>query len=86
MRIELSGTDTASFGHLSVTHTKGPVCKLARKMVASGINECMEVSVYRDGVECFSSTPLRKWASMSVSEGDGQCAKFVPYVPFAGIG
>ena len=84
MRIELSGTDTAFIGDLHVTASakKGPVCLLARQLVANGHSPDTPVEVYRNGTPVFAPAPLSHYANYDVTESDSTGLKRKPYVEF----
>jgi len=64
--------------------TAGPICGLARKLVALGIDPATMLSIRRGRVKCFDDAPISVWARLTVSEGPSGTV-FAPYVPFSGI-
>ena len=83
-RIELHGSNTASFG--GITHKSnwrtGPIGPLARKMLDTGAAKPFDkVEVYRNGTLCFHARDLIHWATVHSTESDAASVKTVVYKP-----
>ena len=70
IRIELTGSDTASAEGIKVQRPRGPICAIARKLVDAGHDPDTEVQIYRNGTLCFQPAPLWHWAVIRVEESD----------------
>ena len=80
LRFDLSGTETATCGDMTATTSKGPICRLARDMIAAGHGGASIVEVWRGETRCFQPMRLSDWAHWTYREGD-HSAKRVKYVP-----
>ena len=68
----------------TVEGTAAPICSLARKLLALGVDPATHLSIWRRGVQCFVDAPVSRWAELTVKEGQSSPV-FAPYVPFSGI-
>lgn len=82
IKIELTGPYTAETDGISVTNRNGPICKLARKMIAAGHDPASKCEVWMDGVLSFSAAALQWWADRTTAETDRQSVRFAKHVPF----
>lgn len=80
LRFELSGTETATCGDMTVTTAKGAICRLARDMIEAGHYGGATVTVWRGETQCFQPMQLIDWAHWTYREGD-QSVRRVKYVP-----
>ena len=81
LRINLSGSDTATCSDLTVKSAKSPICSMARKLIKSGVDGSTAVLVYRGETICFKPATVSEWADRSVSEPDAGSPKFSKYQP-----
>lgn len=85
--VELSGCYSASAEGVTVSYEKrsrgAPICALARKLIAAGHDPAAKLLIYRRGTLCFLPSPLGRWASLTVAEGDNSphSARFVKFSP-----
>ena len=92
IRVELSemrlrSGDTipvASCRRATVKSTTSPICKLARELVALGIDPGTHLSIWRGETKCFHDVPISRWAGLTVSEGE-HGPVFRRYKPFCGV-
>ena len=92
IRVELSERDpkrgdctpVASCSLATVASASSPICSLARKLLALGVDPATHLSIWRDRTKCFHDSPLGRWAELVVKEGQSDPV-FAPYVPFSGI-
>lgn len=69
VRIELDD-DGAHSGGFSENSRNGPICKLARTLMASGTPGDAMAEIYRGETLCFKPAPIGSWAKLTVSETD----------------
>ncbi len=74
----------ASCSLATVESASSPICVLARKLVALGIDPDTRMSIWRGRTKCFHDLPVSRWAKLAVKEGQSGPV-FAPYVPFSGI-
>ena len=89
IRVELSerdrdGVPVAACSIAEVASASSPICKLARKLLALGIDPTTHLSIWRGEVQCFVDAPVSRWAELVVKEGQSDPV-FASYVPFSGI-
>ena len=60
-----------------------PICNLARKLLALGVDPATHLSIWRGEMRCFHNAPLGRWAELTVEEG-GTGPVFRRYKPFPG--
>ena len=63
--------------------TATPICNLARKLLARGVDPATHLSVWRGEMRCFHNAPLGRWAELTVEEGSSEPV-FRRYKPFPG--
>ena len=68
----------------TVESASSPICVLARKLVALGIDPDTRMSIWRGQTKCFHDLPVSRWAELTVKEGQFGPV-FAPHVPFSGI-
>jgi len=61
-----------------------PICGLARKLLALGVDPATNMSIWRGEMQCFVDAPVSLWAELAAKEGQSGPV-FAPYVPFSGI-
>ena len=88
IRVELSErrrdrVPIASCCLAEVASASSPICKLARKLLALGVDPATNLSVWRGEMRCFHNAPLGRWAELTVEEGSSEPA-FRRYKPFPG--
>jgi hypothetical protein len=83
-RIQLHGTNRATCDDHEAKGRgmSGPICPLARAMIAAGCDPEELVEVYRGETMCFDAVPLRQWADRQCRESFSQSARFYDYTPF----
>ena len=64
-----------------VESLSSPICKLARKLVALGIDPDTHLTIWRGSVRCFHDLPISVWAGLVVEES-GSGPVFKRYKPF----
>ena len=74
----------ASCSLATVESASSPICVLARKLVALGIDPDTRMSIWRGQTKCFHDLPVSRWAELTVKEGQFGPV-FAPHVPFSGI-
>ncbi len=89
IRVELSERDhdrvSVAACHLAeVASTSAPICNLARKLLALGVDPATNMSIWHGEMQCFVDAPVSRWAKLTVKEGQSSPV-FAPYVPFSGI-
>ena len=67
----------------TVEGTAAPICNLARKLLALGVDPARHLSIRRGEMQCFHDAPLGRWAELTVEEGSSEPA-FRRYKPFPG--
>ena len=70
IRIELTGSDTASTEGIKVQRPRGPICAIARKLVDADHDPDQIVECYRNGKLAIMAKPLWHWAVIRVEESD----------------
>ena len=88
IRVELSerGRDrvpVAACSLATVTSASSPICKLARKLLALGVDPATHLSIWRRRTKCFHDVPVGRWAELTVEEGSSEPV-FRRYKPFSG--
>ncbi len=73
----------ASCSLATVTSASSPICKLARKLLALGVDPATHLSIWRRGVKCFNDVPIGRWAELTVEESDAGTV-FRRYRPSSG--
>ncbi len=68
----------------TVEGTAAPICNLARKLLALGVDPSAHLSIWRGEMQCFVDAPVSRWVKLTVKEGQSSPV-FAPYVPFSGI-
>jgi hypothetical protein len=66
---------------LSSTSKTGSICDLARQLIKAGEDPEALAMIYRGDTLCFTPSKLKKWAELSVSEGDQGSASFIRWAP-----
>ena len=92
IRVELSErgrergdcTPVAACSLAAVASASSPICSLARKLLALGVDPATHLSIWRGRTKCFDDVPVGRWAELAVKEGQSG-PEFAPYVPFSGI-
>ena len=92
IRVELSERDpkrgdctpVASCSLATVASTSSPICRLARELLALGVDPATQLSIWRGEMRCFHDQPVARWAGLTVKEGQSEPV-FAAYVPFSGI-
>ena len=92
IRVELSerrrrsgNTVPVAACHLAeVASASSPICSLARKLLALGVDPATHLSIWRGEMQCFVDAPVSRWAGLTVKEGQSGPV-FAAYVPFSGI-
>ncbi len=56
----------------TVEGTAAPICSLARKLLALGVDPATHLSIWRGEMRCFHDAPLGRWAELSVEEGSSE--------------
>ena len=79
IRIDINGTDGAAACGRVVRSAKGPICTLARQLIADGYASHDITEVYRGHMRVFRNVPLSWWAERTVREGDAPI-KMVRYI------
>ena len=59
-----------------------PICKLARKLLAFGVDPARHLSIWRGEMRCFYDVPVGRWAELTVEERSEPV--FRRYKPFTG--
>ncbi len=67
----------------TVEGTAAPICNLARKLLALGVDPATHLSIWRGEMRCFHNAPLGRWAELTVEEGSSEPV-FRRYQPFPG--
>ncbi len=67
----------------TVEGTAAPICNLARKLLALGVDPATHLSIWRGGTKCFHDVPVGRWAELTVEEGSSEPV-FRRYKPFPG--
>ena len=91
IRVELSERDpkrgdctpVASCSLATVASASSPICSLARKLLALGVDPATHLSIWRGRTKCFHDVPVGRWAELTVDEG-GTGTVFRRYKPFPG--
>ena len=89
IRVELSERDrdrvpVAACSLATVEGTAAPICNLARKLLALGVNPATRLSIWRGEVQCFVDAPVSRWTRLTVREGPSGTV-FRRYEPFSGV-
>ena len=66
----------------TVEGTAAPICNLARKLLALGVDPARHLSIWRGETKCFHDVPVGRWAELTVVEGSEPV--FRRYKPFPG--
>ncbi len=87
--VELSERDRdrvpmAACALATVASASSPICRLARELLALGVDPATHLSIWRGTTKCFDDVPVGRWAGFAVKEGQSGPV-FAPYVPFSGI-
>ncbi len=77
IRVELSERDrkhgdctpVAACSIATVEGTAAPICNLARKLLAFGVDPAWHLSIWRGETKCFHDVPVGRWAELTVVEG-----------------
>ncbi len=88
IRVELSERrgncfPVAACSIATVEGTAAPICNLARKLLALGVDPARHLSIWRGETKCFHDVPVGRWAELTVTEG-GSGTVFRRYKPFPG--
>ncbi len=88
IRVELSERrgdcfPVAACSIATVEGTAAPICNLARKLLALGVDPATHMSIRRGEMRCFLDAPLGRWAELTVEEGSSEPV-FRRYKPFPG--
>ncbi len=67
----------------TVEGTAAPICNLARKLLAFGVDPARHLSIWRGETKCFHDVPVGRWAELTVEEGRSEPV-FRRYKPFPG--
>ncbi len=67
----------------TVEGTAAPICNLARKLLALGVDPARHLSIWRGETKCFHDVPVGRWAELTVEEGSSEPG-FRRYKPFPG--
>ncbi len=89
IRVELSErrrdrVPIASCALATVTSASSQICKLARKLLALGVDPATHLSIWRGRTKCFHDVPVGRWARLTVREGPSGTV-FQRYEPFSGV-
>ncbi len=92
IRVELSErgpkrgdcTPEAACSLATVASASSPICSLARKLLALGVDPATNMSIWRGEMQCFVDAPVSRWSRLTVREGQSGPV-FASYVPFSGI-
>ncbi len=58
--------------HLAeVENNTAPICGLARKLLALGVDPGTHLSIWRGRTKCFHDLPVGRWGELSVEESAG---------------
>ena len=68
----------------TVANASSPICKLARKLLALGVDRRTPLSIWRRGVKCFHDAPISVWAKFTVEDSAGGTV-FRRYRPPSGV-
>ena len=90
MRVELSERRTkrgdcfpvAACSIATVEGTAAPICNLARKLLALGVDPARHLSIWRGETKCFHDVPVGRWAELTVEEGSSEPV-FRRYKPYS---
>ena len=66
-----------------VASASSPICKLARELLALGVDPATHLSIWRGKTKCFDDVPVGRWAKLTVEESAGGPV-FQRYKPFPG--
>ncbi len=66
----------------TVEGTAAPICNLARKLRALGVDPARHLSIWRGETKCFYDVPVGRWAELTVEERSEPV--FRRYKPFPG--
>ena len=91
IRVELSERErergdrvpVAACSIATVEGTAAPICNLARKLLALGVDPATHLSIWRRETKCFNDVPVSRWAELTIEEGSSEPA-FRRYKPFPG--
>ena len=88
IRVEISERDCdrvpmASCALATVASTSSPICRLARELLALGVDPDTCMSIWRGKTKCFDDAPVSRWAGLVVEES-GAGPVFRRYKPFPG--
>jgi hypothetical protein len=71
LRAELIGSDTCTLGQLGLSvHSRSPVLKLARELIARGIDPRTRLEVFRGDILALKVRSIDEAAGLCVAEGD----------------
>ena len=87
IRVELSERrgdcfPVAACSIATVEGTAAPICNLARKLLALGVDPARHLSIWRGETKCFHDVPVGRWAELTVEEGSEPVLR--RYKPFPG--
>ena len=87
VKITLHGANIARSGQHEVRArgNAGPICPLARQLIAGGCDPTARVHVYRGETLCFTPASLRWWADRQCRESDALEPRFYEYQEFWGV-
>jgi hypothetical protein len=78
LRAQLTGSDTCTLAQLGLSvHSRSPVIKLARELIARGIDPRTKLEVFRGDVLALKVRSIGEAAGLCVAEGDHR-PRFVP--------
>jgi len=67
----------------TVASASSPICSLARKLLALGVDPATQLSIWRGRTKCFHDVPVGRWAELTVEESAGGTV-FRRYRPSSG--
>jgi hypothetical protein len=71
LRAELTGSDTCTLGQLGLSvHSRSPVIKLTRELIALGIDPRTKLEVFRGDILALKVRSIHEAAGLCVAEGD----------------
>jgi len=73
IRVELSErrrdrVPVAACSLATVASASSPICKLARELLALGVDTATQLSIWRGRTKCFHDVPISRWAELTVEE------------------
>ncbi len=76
-------TPVAACSLATVASASSPICSLARKLLALGVDPATHLSIWRGRTKCFHDLPVSRWAELAVEES-GAGPVFRRYRPSSG--